>query len=200
MTADADCRPCGTSGKLNLDIKINIEVSMSQPVNVTASLTPQDLGASFTLDLSVSGNLTNEFNKNFLPLTVGLPSSIVIPPDSNSPVLTMRSTPNASILAELSKVTAESILSFGTNIPIQDSPVASVDLLKPSNDRFSGWTPTFTPMPLNVDASVLVSGPVAPLIALELGVEVNAPVIAKKSIGAGIGSQAPQFSVLIISL
>ncbi|KAK5725751.1 hypothetical protein LTR15_003941 [Elasticomyces elasticus] len=186
VNAKVDCNPCGTKGKLNLDVDVLAIIAFPPRLEkATATLTPDGVGATVQIDLALQGELTNGVNQKFNLVTIGLPGSINI-----LGLVIIGPQLQVDAIAQLSKVTAKAAVAFGVEMDVPASAIANLDLVHPENNKFQDWTPVFTPIPPTIDASVSVTGSVAPEINVQIGFNIKKVI----DLAGGIALQAPQLS------
>ena len=184
VTASLDCQPCGTSGTLDFEIDI-VPFLIPPSIQGTASLTPSGVGASFTLALTLSGELTSDITETINLASFALPGGLDI-----DGVIDIGPTLVVDGQADISSVSAQATLSMGVDITIPDDSVASVDFSNSANNKFTDWVPQFQPIGPNADASVSVSGSVGPQISVQLDI-----TALGEGIGAGLVLSAPQLTL-----
>ncbi|KAK5740087.1 hypothetical protein LTR17_004799 [Elasticomyces elasticus] len=185
LTASVDCTDCSTRGTLNLDFDVSFDLFADPALSGTASITPSGVGANIELGLTVSAELTSELSADITIADIALPGGVdILGVAKIGPQFVVAAS------AGIDSVTAATTISFGVAIDIADASVATVDFTDSTNNAFSGWTPTFTTIGPNLDASVSISGSVGPEIRIEIDAE-----IVGKGLSAGLKLVAPEFTL-----
>lgn len=177
VTASLDCSPCNTNGVLDFEIVADLGQ------DITVTLIPTGVDASFTLDLTLSGELPNSFEAGEITLTTfTLPGGVSV-----AGVIDLGPALVVEAGASIGPVTAEATLSFGVTIAIPDDSKALLDISNTGKNSLTYFIPQFTPLGPTVDASVSVSGNVGPQVAIEF----DATVVGK-GVSAGLVLKAPE--------
>ena len=148
LTSGLECsNKCGVTGKFNMQFHVSQKLLV--PTGASLRLSPKGVSATADLTLSESGDLTKSFSKNWTPLSIPI-NSISLPGDI------VNIGPNLDIILglELGSLSGSASISGGATVSLQDSAIVEFNLLDPIKNKFSGWTPSVKPIPVQVDAKI----------------------------------------------
>ncbi|KAF2177672.1 hypothetical protein K469DRAFT_602300 [Zopfia rhizophila CBS 207.26] len=150
-----------TTGKLNVDF--DVDVSWFKLSSASMTIKPEDVAASVQLALTEKGTLSKAYNWEKTIISIPI-SGIEI-----AKVVKLGAFLDVDVGFTMDEWTGEAHANLGARVAISDSAIVVVDLIKSSNNKFSGWMPTFTPIPLTLSAKVEGSAEVfaAPNVKLE---------------------------------
>lgn len=166
LTTTLECTSCTTSGKINLELKASQKNFI--PTGASIKISPQGVSAKAEIKLTESGQLTEaiEFEKSIQQIPL---EAIKIPGIVNIG-------PNLDILVgfEISSIEGSASISTGATASLKDSAIVELNLLTPSDNKFSDWTPDVQKLPVVVDAKVsgglqIYAKPAIKLVAEVLG-------------------------------
>jgi hypothetical protein len=147
ITVGLNCIDCGTSGSIAWTW--HISYNNGTPIDVIATVQPRDFLAALELQISASGTLGSSITKSLPPLRIpitgfGIPElNVYVGPD-------LEITFGFGVSAFTGKV----LLSFGAKASLSNDAILTIDFLEVSNSQFSGWEPTLTPSPLDLQEQV----------------------------------------------
>lgn len=147
LSSALECSNCGTTGKIDFELKISTEFAV--PTGASIIISPKGVSAKAELKLTESGELTESlpFEKEVLKLPL---DSITIP----GGIVNIGPNLVVSVGFEISSWEGAASISGGAIVTLPDSAILQLDLLNPSNNKFSGWTPHISPIPISVDAKI----------------------------------------------
>ena len=152
LTTTLACSKCGTTGSIAFELKVSQKLLI--PTGASITISPKGVSAQAQIKLSESGDLTE--SKTFSKRVATIPlESITIP----GGILNLGPNLDIDVGFEISSISGSASISSGATISLSDSAILELDLLNPSNNKFSGWTPSVDPIPLSIDAKI--SGGVA---------------------------------------
>jgi hypothetical protein len=181
-TAEVACKQCGTRGKLNIDI--DIEIILLRPSKGTIQITPAGIGADVIFGIKANGEIQNTLSESISLPTVPLlglhiPGVVDIGPE-------------VRILAEaaIDSISASAEITFGAKLDVPEDSIVKFDLENGQNNQISGWVPVFTPVAPQFSGELTLHGHVGPRINLELDI-----LVLGAGIGAGLSIGAPQLTI-----
>lgn len=163
LEARVACLNCSTAGQFDMEFKISQKFFV--PTGASMKFSPKGVSAIAQLKLSGSGTITDSLTKTFDILSIPI-SGIKIPGVLDlGPFLTI------AIGAELSAISLTAGVTSGATGALSDDAIVEMNLLDPTENKFSGWMPTIDILDVTVDASI--SGGVAVFLqpSLELKAE-----------------------------
>lgn len=135
-----------TAGQLNVDI--NIDVSWFKVSSAKMTISPEDVAASIDIALSESGTLSHAYSWQKTVISIPVEGIEI------AGVVKLGAFLDVDVGFTLEEWKGEAHASVGARMAISNSAILVVDLVKSSNNRFSGWAPTFSSNPLTVSAKV----------------------------------------------
>jgi hypothetical protein len=84
---------------------------------------------------------------------------------------------------------------MGTEMTIPDTAIANLDFINSGNNRFDGWTPSFSQVGPSLDAEVSATGGIVPSMAIGLEISIDTIVTGKQAASAGIALLAPELAL-----
>ncbi|KAF1991747.1 hypothetical protein K402DRAFT_459702 [Aulographum hederae CBS 113979] len=149
LSIGLECVDCGTTGLLNMEFKISTKLKI--PTGASIRLAPSGLGAHAKIKFTESGELLKA--KTFLTPkpVISIPlQSITIP----GGILNVGPNLDIDFGFEIGPLSGSAVVTTGASVTISDSAIFQLDLLHPSNNQFSGWTPHLETLPFDVDAKI----------------------------------------------
>ena len=146
LTTTLACTDCTSKGKINWDLHVSTDVFI--PKHASMKLTPSGLGATATLKLTESGNLTGAFSTS-VPIV-----SIPLEGIKFSEIVDIGPSLDFSVGVDIPAVTGEASVTGGASLTIPDSSIAQFDILDSSQNKFNGWVPSVKPIPISLDAKI----------------------------------------------
>jgi hypothetical protein len=182
ITAEVDCKQCGTHGKLNIDI--DIEIILLRPSKGTIQITPAGIGADVIFGIKANGEIQNALSESIsLPtiplLGLHIPGVVDIGPEVR-----------ILVEAAIDSISASAEITFGAKLDVPADSIVKFDLGNGQNNQISGWVPAFTPVAPQFSGELALHGHVGPRINLELDI-----VVLGAGIGAGLSIGAPQLTI-----
>lgn len=142
-----DCAKCETSGKLRFEMRVKTKYGV--PYDAGIKIAPQDLSAVVKLKISATGTLQDKiFSKDFVPV------SIPLDPIGIEGLLDVGPRVTFATGVEVSDLTASLDLTGGATASLPNGAMADLDFLQPSNNKFSGWTPSVSLLPFELDSRI----------------------------------------------
>ncbi len=146
VSASLSCANCSTAGQFNFQFKISTKFFI--PKGASMTVTPQGVSAMGQVRLGGSGDLVSPLNKTIDIASIPL-DALDIPG-----VLKFGPFLKIAVGASLSPMNLAGGITTGATAKLSDSAVMTLDLLHPSNNKFSGWTPDVEALPFNIDATL----------------------------------------------
>ncbi|KAF9887298.1 hypothetical protein FE257_010293 [Aspergillus nanangensis] len=157
------CESCGTKGSFDLGFHIKTEWGI--PKEASFSLAPNDVSASFTPSLGISGNFTDQFGDE-LPLGSIPIGGFSIP----GGVLEIGPEIEFSLGYTLGPVSGSATVSTGVTVSLSKSAELEIALTSPDVSA-SGWTPQVETEPLKLEAKIEATMEVFVKAAVQLSAE-----------------------------
>ncbi|KAF2273388.1 uncharacterized protein EI97DRAFT_155832 [Westerdykella ornata] len=135
-----------TVGSLNVDIDLDVEWFSIKSASM--SINPDGLAASLQLALSAEGTLREAYpwKKTVLSLPVqGL---------NLKNIIKLGAFLDIDVGFTMEEWAGEARANFGARMEISNAAIAKVDLVDSKNNAFSGWAPSFSQIPLNLNAKI----------------------------------------------
>ena len=183
------CTSCYTTG--SLDFNVDVDWELDSGLKGTVSMTPNDLGAYITAQLSIEAEVTAPVEKTLTLLTIApgvwnIGGFVDIGP-----------TFKVNLAAGIDAAQAKIDIASGMAMTIQNGAVAEVDFSDSSNNQFSGWTPQFTPiMPDNAFSEEIS---VTAFVGAQLRVEFDIEILGE-GFTAGLALDAPKLDLTLTGL
>jgi len=138
ISTELRCLECYTAGKFNFELRIKTVAWV--PTGLQFRLNTQGVKARAKLRMDIAAGLSSKTQ-----LVEPDPPFFTIPlsPYSMGGVLSIGPVLDVGFGVELTGLEAAISLIAGATATISDSAILQADLLDPSNNQFSGWTPTF---------------------------------------------------------
>jgi hypothetical protein len=165
VSSTLSCTDCGTSGYFSLELVISTWWYV--PTGASIKVSPSGVEATVNLEWTISGELAGSINKEWTPISFPTPATIEIPE-----VLTIGPTIDLIVGVTLQALKAQATITGGAKATIPDSAIVEVNLLDPSDNKFSGWLPSVESYPFSVDAEI--SATVGAYLATALALEAEA--------------------------
>jgi hypothetical protein len=165
VSSTLSCVDCGTNGHFNLELVISTWWKI--PTGASIKLSPSGIEATAKLEWTLSGELSGSINKEWNPVSFPTPATIEIPE-----VLTIGPTIDLIVGITLNALKAQATVTGGAQAKIPDSAIVEVNLLNPSDNKFSGWFPSIESYPFSVDAEI--SATVGAYLATALALKAEA--------------------------
>jgi hypothetical protein len=135
-----------TAGSLNVDF--DISVKWLQVKSASMTITPENIAASIQLALTEKGTLKQAYNWQKTILSIPIQGISILK------VVKLGAFLDVDVGFTMDEWTGTATANFGARMEISNAATVKVDLVNSKNNRFSGWTPTFTPIPLTLSAKV----------------------------------------------
>ncbi|KAH0543390.1 hypothetical protein FGG08_002248 [Glutinoglossum americanum] len=148
VTISVACTDCTTEGGMVVSVHVGVSIGNLEEFTISAS--PKDFIATMELQASIEATLGSPYSWRQKITSVELGGFTI------ADILTLDSTLDYYIGFSVSAWQSFSAVTFGTSATLSDSAVAEIDLLNIKHSNFSGWAPTFQPLPIS--ASTRVSG------------------------------------------
>ncbi|KAI9765238.1 MAG: hypothetical protein M1840_007730 [Geoglossum simile] len=142
-----ECSECGLNGHFNIELRISTWLGI--PKGASIKMSPSSVKAIAKLEWSLSGELTKDFEKEWKPATFPTPASIVIPH-----VVEIGPVIDLIVGVALKALNAQATVTGGAIASLPDSAIVELNLLNPTENKFSGWLPAVQPLPFEVDARI----------------------------------------------
>ncbi|OCK74096.1 hypothetical protein K432DRAFT_430220 [Lepidopterella palustris CBS 459.81] len=164
LSAELACTNCSTTGEF--DIEFRISQKWFIPTGASMRVSPKGVSAIAQVKFTGAGAITNSLTKTWDIVNIPI-DGITIP----GGILDLGPFLTVAVGVELSAVTISASIQGGGTATFSDSAVVQVDLLNPTNNKFSGWTPSIEALPIRVDEKI--SGGVSMFVqpSLELRAE-----------------------------
>jgi hypothetical protein len=160
-----DCTDCGTRGQLMFSGHIKVDLSSIKEFSISAS--PKDFGADLGLSIQAQGTSSLAFTWQKSLGEVALAGFDIPKVASLGAVLNY----NAGVT--LTNWTGKATVAYGVSASLSNNAIFKIDLKDPNNKfEFSGWAPSFSQMPLKVEAQVSADMEIysQPEVSLQLSV------------------------------
>jgi hypothetical protein len=142
----AKCQNCSTTGAFNVQGRFRARNFVMQEALVT--LKTSGISAEAILELSLTGNLTDKLAERSLPIFKIPPVGVSVPG-----IVTIGPTVSVKLGAEVSELTGGVTVSLGGTATIPASS-STLDFLKQSGTKSTGWKAKFRAEPLKADAVI----------------------------------------------
>lgn len=164
LEARLACLNCSTAGEFDMEFKIS--QTLFVPTGASMSFSPKGVSAIAQLKLTGSGKITDSLTKTFDILSIPI-SGLKVPGVLDfGPFLTV------AIGAELSAISVTAGVTSGATGSLSDNAIVEMNLLNPTENKFSGWAPTIDILDVKVDGSI--SGGVAVFLQPSLDLKAEA--------------------------
>jgi phage anti-repressor protein len=135
-----------TVGSLNVDF--DVDVSWLKLKSAAMTINPEGVAASMQLALTEKGTLSKAYNWQQTVLSIPIQGITI------AKVVKLGAFLDIDVGFTMEEWTGEAHANLGARMEISDSAIVKVDLVNSKNNAFSGWTPSFTPIPLTLSAKV----------------------------------------------
>jgi hypothetical protein len=135
-----------TTGSLNVDF--DVSVKWLQLKSAAMTINPENVAASIQLALTEKGTLKKEYN--WQKTIISIPVEGI----SIAKIVKLGAFLDVDVGFTMEEWTGTANANFGARMQISNAATVKVDLINSKNNRFSGWTPSFTPIPLTLSAKV----------------------------------------------
>lgn len=142
-SVDATIRTVG-----NLNVDFDVDVSWLKLKSAAMTITPEDVAASLQLALTEKGTLSKAYNWKKTVLSIPIQGITI------AKVVKLGAFLDIDVGFTMEEWTGEAHANLGARMEISNSAIVKVDLVNSKNNKFSGWTPSFTPIPLTLSAKV----------------------------------------------
>jgi hypothetical protein len=147
LSSQLECSDCGTTGHVQFELKVSTVLFI--PTGASMKLSPKSVSAKAQIKWTESGELTK--SKTFKKTIVSIPlESITIP----GGIVDIGPNLDIDVGFEISAISGSASISSGATVSLSDSAIVEINLLNPSENKFSGWTPSVNPIPVTVDAKI----------------------------------------------
>ena len=162
---EIDCDNCGSKGSLELTGHVESDI-WNGISDFTLTVVPKGIEAALALKVIATGTVpTDSWGHQWHLFTVGIPALSI--PD----VLELGPNLDFSAGFNITKLSGSVTLEAGVTGAIPNTAKAEIDLIQKTKIDISGWTPTFTPIPLDVDLEVDINGEFYVAIAVQVSLE-----------------------------
>jgi hypothetical protein len=189
IAASIACNPCYTTG--SLDFLVDVTYRFPFQLTGTVTMTPNDIAAHITAELSLQGDLTSQAQ-------VGKEIFSYVPEGINIPgIATIGPAFKVDLVAGIESANAQVDLSSGVVMSIPADAKAVLDFSDSNNNQFFGWTPEFQP---NIPDNQL-AGEVS--ITAYAGVQLRAEFdmeIVSHGLSAGLALDAPTLDLTVSAM
>ncbi|OCK86092.1 hypothetical protein K432DRAFT_341908 [Lepidopterella palustris CBS 459.81] len=141
-----DCTNCGTSGSLRVDFDISVSWFSLDSASIT--IQPRSVEAFLEIQLSASGAQSTPYGWEKTLISIPIEGFDI--PD----IITLGGFLDVAAGYSLSKWSGNAVATMGATMKLSDSAIVEVDLVNSGNNRFSGWSPVFNVIPIEVNAKV----------------------------------------------
>ncbi|PGG99831.1 hypothetical protein GX51_06123 [Blastomyces parvus] len=183
-----DCVDCGTSGRFQAQMKI--KVKWLKPKEVSLTISPDnvrgDLGLKLTTKRRIPGRFSLSQSKKLLTVPVWGTSIKGIGEVGFMFKL--------SLGISTSNHKGDAKMKFGSVAKLKNSAIARVNLAKASDQKFSGWAPTFSAKPFSLNSKYKGSANV--YLQWTIGPSLK---IFNKGVEAVLLAKLPQFETTVDS-
>ena len=147
ISSSLECSDCSLNGHFNIELRISTWFGI--PTGASIKMSPSGVQATAKLGWSLSGELTNDFEKEWTPASFPTPASIEIPDIVEiGPVIDL------IVGVGLQALKAQTTITGGATASLPDSAIVELNLLNPTDNQFSGWLPTVQQLPFQVDGEI----------------------------------------------
>ncbi|OQD80221.1 hypothetical protein PENANT_c038G00551 [Penicillium antarcticum] len=146
VSMEISCEGCETKGSFNFGVHIKTRLEI--PESVSFTLSPNDVSASFTPRLGLSGNMTSEISDEHELVKIPV-DGISIP----GGVLDLGPEIVFSFGYQIGSVKGSAGITSGVTLVLKDSAELEIDVLDPDVSA-SGWTPHVETQPVTIDAKI----------------------------------------------
>ena len=185
-SASIACSSCYTTGSLDFDIDVTYWFPAS--LTGTVTMTPNDIGASITTQISVDEGLSSGLYKTFT-LFQFHPDSFYI-----AGIIDVGPSFYVNLIAGIDECTAKVELATGISMQIPADSVAVLDFNDASQNKWYDWVPQFTPqIPDNLFSEQIS---VSASVGAQIRVEFDAQVLGF-GLSAGVALDAPTLELTV---
>lgn len=142
-SVDAVVRTVGS-----LDVDFDLDVDWLKLKSASMTITPEDVAASIQLALSEHGTLAQAYSWQKTIISIPIEGIEI------AKVVKLGAFLDVDVGFTMEEWAGTATANLGARMEISNSAIVKIDLVKSSNNQFSGWTPTFTPIPLTLSAKV----------------------------------------------
>lgn len=132
----------------SLDVDFDVDVSWFKLKSASMTINPVDVAASVQLALSEKGTLSKAYNWQKTIISIPIEGIEI------AKVVKLGAFLDVDVGFTMEEWTGTAVANLGARMEISNSAVVKVDLVNSKNNKFSGWTPSFTPIPLTLSAKV----------------------------------------------
>ncbi|KAF2735733.1 hypothetical protein EJ04DRAFT_575886 [Polyplosphaeria fusca] len=141
-----------TAGSLNVDF--DIDVSWLHIKSASMTVNPVDVAASIQLALTESGTLSSAWSWQKTIISIPIEGIEI------AKVVKLGAFLDVDVGFTMDEWSGEAVANLGARAQISNSAIVVVDLVNSANNQFSGWTPSFSPIPLTLNAKIAGSAEV----------------------------------------
>ncbi|KAF2681142.1 hypothetical protein K458DRAFT_310334 [Lentithecium fluviatile CBS 122367] len=135
-----------TVGSLNVDFDIDVDWFKLKSAAMT--IQPEDVAASIQLALSESGTLAKAYSWQKTIISIPIEGIEI------AKVVKLGAFLDVDVGFTMDEWAGTATANLGARMALSNSAIVKVDLVNSKNNRFSGWTPTFSEIPLTLSAKV----------------------------------------------
>lgn len=146
VSVDISCEGCETKG--SFDFGAHIKTNYGVPESASMTLSPNDVSASFTPRLGLSGNMTDDISDEYELLKIPV-EGISIP----GGVLDLGPQVVFSFGYQIGPVQGSAGVTSGVTLSLADAAALDINFLSPDVSA-GGWTPQVETQPMEVDAKI----------------------------------------------
>jgi hypothetical protein len=148
FTTSLACSDCGTTGSISFELKVSMAAFV--PTDVTIRMAPKGVSAKAQLTLTESGKIQGLKTWDSPPLVTIPLDSITIP----GGIVDIGPSLKVTFGIGFSDISGSASITSGVIVNLRDTAVLEIDLLNPSNNQFSGWAPSISPLPLTINSEI----------------------------------------------
>ncbi|KAJ5366868.1 hypothetical protein N7541_000809 [Penicillium brevicompactum] len=146
VSVDISCEGCETKG--SFDFGVHIKTNAGIPESASLTLSPNDVSATFTPRLGLSGNMTGDVSNEHELIKIPV-DGISIP----GGVLDLGPEIVFSFGYQIGPIKGSAGISAGVTISLENSAELEIDFLSPDVSA-GGWTPQVDTKPVTIDAKI----------------------------------------------
>lgn len=135
-----------TAGSLNVDI--DIDVSWFSLKSAAMKVSPENVAASIQLALTESGTLAKAYDWKKTIISIPIEGIEI------AKVIKLGAFLDVDVGFTMEEWTGTATANLGARMELSNSATVVIDLVNSKNNKFSGWTPTFSPIPLTLSAKI----------------------------------------------
>lgn len=141
-----DCVNCGTSGRLN--VEFDMDVNVFSDSHLAMKISPQDVAAFLQIALSAKGTLSKEYSWEKTLISIPIEGVKV---DSFAKIGAFL---DVDVGFTIDEWAGEVDATFGARMGLSNNAIVEIDVLHLGSGKFSGWDPALTAIPFTLSAKV----------------------------------------------